>query len=227
MSKLRWILVVVAALAVLGIAGPYVYIHLIEGDAPERLTLEDASTTTTAAASSSARDGIAGAWTVGAGSEAGYRVKEVLFGQDTEAVGRTSDVTGSLTVDDTTVTKANFSVDLTTVASDQSRRDGQFQNRIMQTSQFPTATFTLTDPIDVSTLKTDGTTSTVSATGDLTVHGVTKRVTFDLHVKATGGTVAVNGTLPVVFADYGIGDPSFGPAKVQDHGEIEVLLVLT
>ena len=59
----------------------------------------------------------------------GYRVKEVLFGQSTTAYGRTSAVTGSLTVSGAKATAATFSADLTTVASDQSRRDAQFQGR--------------------------------------------------------------------------------------------------
>jgi len=231
MSKLRWILVVVAGVVVLAVVGPWVYINFIEGDPPERLSLDDATTTTVAGGSSSttagAREGIDGAWTVADGSQAGYRVKEVLFGQDAEAVGRTSDVTGKITIDGTTVTDGSFTVDLTSVSSDQSRRDNQFHGRIMETSKFPNATFTLTEPIDLGTVPADGTEVKASATGELTVHGVTKPVTFDLVAKHEGGTIAVNGAIPVVFGDYSIPEPSFGPATVQDHGEIEFLLVLS
>jgi polyisoprenoid-binding protein YceI len=229
MTKLRWALAAVAAVAVLAVAGPFVYIHFIEGDAPERLSLDDAttSTSTSAAAGTSTREGIEGTWTVATGSQAGYRVKEVLFGQDAEAVGRTSDVTGTMTIAGSSITDGSFEVDLTTVSSDQSRRDGQFHNRIMQTSQFPKATFTLTKPIDLDTTPPDGAEVKTSATGDLTVHGVKKSVTFDVVAKRTATTIAINGSIPVTFADYGIGDPSFGPATVQDHGEIEFLLVLS
>jgi polyisoprenoid-binding protein YceI len=74
---------------------------------------------------------------------------------------------------------------------------------------------------------TDGSESTVSATGDFTIHGVTKSVTFDLVTSHTGDVIAVNGTIPVTYADYGIDDPSFGPAEVEGSGEIELLLVFT
>jgi polyisoprenoid-binding protein YceI len=70
-----------------------------------------------------------------------------------------------------------------------------------------------------------GATVTARATGKLTLHGQTKEVTFDLKARRTGTTVEVNGTIPVVFADWGIPDPSFGPAQVEDHGELEFLLV--
>jgi polyisoprenoid-binding protein YceI len=151
----------------------------------------------------------------------------VLFGQDAEAVGRTPDVTGTLTITGTTVTSTDVVVDMTTVASSESRRDGQFQGRIMDTATFPTASFTLTAPVELPSVPATGEEVTVSVTGDLTVRDVTKSVTFDLTATQTADGIAVNGSIPVVFGDFGIPDPSFGPAKVQDHGEIEVLRVLT
>lgn len=229
MTKLRWAIAAVAAAAVVAVAGPWIYIHWIEGDPPARLSLADAtsSTSTTAApAATGTSTGIDGTWTVATGSQAGYRVSEVLFGQDTEAVGRTTGVTGSMTIAGTSVTDGSFEVDLTTVSSDQSRRDGQFHNRIMETSQFPTATFTLTKPIDLGASPAEGAEVKTTATGDLTVHGVTRSVTFDVVAKRTANTIAINGSIPVTFADYDIEDPSFGPATVQDHGEIEFLLLL-
>jgi polyisoprenoid-binding protein YceI len=210
MSKLRWILVAVGVVLAVAVVGPWVYINFIEGDPPARLSLDDATTSTTASD----------------GSQAGYRVKEVLFGQDAEAVGRTADVTGKITIDGTTVTDGSFTVDLTTVTSDQSRRDGQFHNRIMETSKFPKATFELTKPIDLGSVPAGGTEVKTSATGNLTVHGVTKPVTFDVVAKHDASSIAINGSIPVVFDDYSIPEPSFGPATVQDHGEIEFLLVL-
>jgi len=56
---------------------------------------------------------------------------------------------------------------------------------------------------------------TVPATGELTVHGTKKTVTTDVTAKRSGGTIQVNGTIPVVFADYGIPNPSFGPAQTR------------
>lgn len=70
-----------------------------------------------------------------AGSQVGYRVREVLFGQGAEAVGRTQDVTGTITISGSSVTAGSFTADLTTVKSDKSRRDAQFQGRIMDTAR--------------------------------------------------------------------------------------------
>ncbi len=153
-----------------------------------------------------------------------YRVEEVLFGQSAEAVGRTSDVTGTFTIAGTEVTAGSFNVDMTTVTSDQSRRDGQFRGRIMEASTYPTATFVLASPIELGSLPADGAHVDVEATGELTLHGATRTVTFPVQAKRTGAAIAVAGTIPIVFADYDISNPSGGPAQTEDHGELEFRL---
>lgn len=222
--RYRWLLVALAVVLVVTVVGTFVYINFIKEDAPERLTLDDATTTTGAAAPA---DGVEGTWVVADGSIVGYRVKEVLFGQDADTMGRSEGVTGSLTVEGTTVTEATFEVDMATFERDESRRDGQFQNRIMETSELPTATFMLTSPVDLGSEPADGERITVDATGDLTLHGVTNEVTLPLTAELSGSTFAVDGSIVVTFADYDIDDPSGGPASVGDDGELEVLLVFT
>ena len=158
-------------------------------------------------------------------SELGYRVKEVLFGVDTEAVGRTNQITGSLMIDGTAVTDAEFTVDVASISSDESRRDGQFRGRIMSTDEFPTAVFTLTAPIELGTQPADGVEVATSATGELTLRGVTNPVTFDLTAKLENGKIGVLGNIPVVFADYSIANPSFGGVTTEDNGQLEFVLV--
>jgi len=220
----KWLVVGAVVVAVLAVAGPYVYIHFIEGDAPKRLSLSSQGSSSTTADPSAASQPLDGAWKVGTGSQAGYRVKEILFGQNNEAVGRTSAVSGNATIAGTKVTAADVTVDLTQVSSDQSRRDTQFHHRIMDTSTFPTATFKLTQPIDLPS--TTGRVS-VKATGDLTTHGVTKSAVADLQAERSGNSVRVSGSIPVTFADYNIPNPSFGPISTEDHGLIEFLVILS
>ena len=219
----RWILGLVAVVFVLAVAGPYVYVHFVEGSPPAAL----AASTSKGAAVKPATGSVAGNWQVSHGSEAGYRVNEVLSGQKNIAVGRTTAVTGGFTATATQVTKATITVDLTKVASDQSMRDGQFEGRIMQTSQYPTATFTLRTPIDLAELATAAGSRTIEAHGTLALHGSTKDVTVLLTCVRSGATFTVSSQIPVVFADYGINNPSFGFVQTQDHGTIEVLLDLT
>jgi polyisoprenoid-binding protein YceI len=228
-SRWRWTVAGVVAVAVLAVAGPFVYINFIKSDAPAPLTAATTAPTTpaTTQAGQSASDGsIAGTYSVTSGSQAGYRVKEVLFGQDAEAVGRTSAVTGQITVDGTRVTAGDFSVDLTTVQSDESRRDNQFQTRIMDTATYPTATFKLAQPIELAALPADGATITAKALGQLTLRGTTREVMVDVSAQRSGGSIRLSGQIPVTFADFNIPNPSFGPASTEDHGLIEFLLVL-
>jgi polyisoprenoid-binding protein YceI len=219
----RWLIAGVVVVAVLAVAGPYVYIHFIEGTAPKHLSLSSQDSTNTTADPSAASAPLDGTWKVTSGSQAGYRVKEILFGQNNEAVGRTTAVTGDATISGSKVTAANLTVDMTKVSSDQSRRDNQFQHRIMDTSSFPTATFKLSQPIDLTS--TTGRVS-VKATGDLTAHGVTKAATADLQAERSGNTIRVSGSIPVTFADWNIPNPGFGPVTTEDHGLVEFLVVL-
>ena len=225
------VIALVAAAVLITVVGPFVYINFIKDDPPERLTLDDVTTTTaadgTTSTTSAAATGIEGSWQVAAGSIVGYRIDETLFGQDSEAVGRTQSVTGEAVIEGTTVTAASFEVDMATFESGEAQRDNQFRNRIMEVDAFPTATFVLTAPIELAAVPADGERVTATATGDLTLHGVTRPVSIDLVARLDGPTFAVDGSTTVTFSDYDIDDPSGGPASVGDEGELEVLLVFS
>ena len=90
-----WLVGAAAAVVVLAVAGTFVYFHVISGPAPAPLGLKRSSgPSSTASAGDSAATPVAGTWKITNGSVVGYRVKEVLFGQNHTAVGRTSAITG-------------------------------------------------------------------------------------------------------------------------------------
>ena len=71
-------------------------------------------------------------------------------------------------------------------------------------------------------------TVTVSATGNLTLHGTTRQVSFPLTVKRTTTSLAATGDITVTYSDYGIDNPSFGGfVSVGDTGTVEFLIVTT
>jgi polyisoprenoid-binding protein YceI len=234
---LRWLIGAIVVLVVLGLGGPFLYIHFFNGSTPAALSLPTAGSSAatsaasspgTATASTAASGSLAGTYSVGSGSAVGYRVNEVLLGQDTTAVGRTSSVTGHLTIAGTTATGASFSVPMDTVHSDKSQRDGQFDSRIMDVAKYPTGTFTLTSPIDLAPLPATGVIKSYTAHGKLTLHGTTRAVTFTLTAERKGAQIEVAGDIPVLFSDYGIQNPSLGGfVTTQDHGLLEFLLVFT
>jgi polyisoprenoid-binding protein YceI len=243
---MRKIIGAVLALAVLAIGGFLLWFFVIKADAPDRLDSADldsalGGTTTvvepnttepptteppTTDGGGAAPDDVTGTWLVAsADSTVGYRAKEVLGGLSTEGAGRTDQVTGTMTVEGNAVTAAEFSADMASVTSDSSRRDGQFRDRIMSVDEFPTATFTLTTPIDFGSVPAAGSEVTVDATGELTLRGVTNTVTFPITAKIDNGRIGVLGSIPVLWSDYDIPDPSNGFAQVEDQGLMEFVIV--
>jgi polyisoprenoid-binding protein YceI len=215
--------IALALLALVAVAGPYVYIHFIEGAPPKKLTF--ATTASTIAAKPSAPATVDGAWSVTGGSTVGYRVPETIMGQGTTAVGRTARVTGHLSITGASARSADFTVDVGTIASDAQQRDRDYRS-IMDAATIRTARFSLTRPIALGTIPVDLQEITVPATGDLTLHGLTRRVTFTLKARRNGPRIEVNGSIPITFSDYEIANPSIaGAISVGDQGELEFLLV--
>lgn len=242
-------LVVGALVAVLAV-GAGVWYFVFRDTAPAKVDIEtaaeaarnDQSSSTTTNGAATTTKNLDGTWKVNneigdfnvstdtfTSSWVGYRVKEELSGIGAKtAAGRTPDVTGSLTIDGTTATAATFTAQLTTLQSDDTRRDGQLRNQALQTSQFPTATFTLTKPIAFGTVPADESTVKVDATGDLTLHGVTKSVTIPLQAKVVGDTVVVTSLFDITFADFSIRKPqSVIVLSVEDKGQMELQLFFT
>ena len=225
---LWWGLAAAAVVAVLAVGGPFVYIHFLSGSAPAPLDLNASPGATASGSGQVAADSpLAGTWTIATGSRAGYRVSEVLLGQDNVAVGRTSSVAGHLTIARTAVTGGAFTVKMGTIHSDKSRRDAQFNGRIMDVATYPTGTFTLTRGISLAPVPANGKVVTYHATGNLTLHGQSRPVTFPLRAERTTTAIQVSGTIPTTFTDWGIPNPSFASVvTTQDHGLLEFLLVL-
>ena len=218
-------LVVVVALAILGtrLIGSH--------QAPPALTLGSPQPASSAS-------NLNGSWTVGAGSQVGYRAKEKFINQpsETEAVARTSSVRGSFIVAVTggslKVSQMKFTVDLATLTSQDKyanyqvyQRDFFVRSIYLQTGSFPMATFTA-DPMSFP--MPAGGTVTVDVAGKLTVHGTTKGETAHLEaVAGAGGEAEIAGSMSVDMRDFGIDPPdiSFTRAEPQVTIEFDLKLV--
>lgn len=247
-KALTVILSVTAAVVVLFGAGVWWFLR---DDAPEEVDLATATAGVTDGSDSSSTgqssvdatdpsassfDGdIAGSWTVdtetgdfdyetATGTFAGFRIAEELSGiGSTAAVGRTGDVSGTMDIDGETVTAATFDIDLSTVTTDDSRRDDKVQDALAT----PTATFTLTEPIELGAEAGDGEPVSVAAVGDMTINGVTNSVEFPLEAQLVDGTVVVVGSLDIAFSDYDVEVPSSPIVlSVDDNGTLEMQLLL-
>jgi polyisoprenoid-binding protein YceI len=177
---------------------------------------------------------VPGTWTIGANSIVGYRVRERLasLSADSDAVGRTSSITGTATITGSgttlTVAKADFSVDMTSLASDKQMRDNRLRGQGIETDTYPTSTFSLTQPVSLPAAATTGTAVDVTLHGDLTLHGVKKTVDIPAKAQLSGSLIQVQGSLTFPFSDFNIVAPSIGNfVTVQDNGTLEFLVNLT
>jgi putative membrane protein len=220
--KVRYIFGSVAGIAVLAVAGPAIFFHVIEGPAPAPLSLPNL----TAQVGQIVPGPVSGSWTIGPGSLAGYRVDEVLLGQHHTAVGRTPHVTGGVVISGSTIAAAAFSIDVGSIKSDQPSRDAQFKGYIMEPYKYPHASFVLTQPIALGRIPAPGQIIRETATGRLTLRGVTRTVTFPVQAERLSGGIDLTARILITFSDWHIPNPSFAVAEVGNTGTVEVLLDL-
>jgi polyisoprenoid-binding protein YceI len=223
----------IAVVAVIVIGGAGFYWFVLRDTAPPVVTLGDAPAATTGGAPASAD----GNWKVQQETSpeadssdytvfVGYRVME-LFAGDTikkEAVGRTVDVTGTMTIKGQTVPSAEIDATLTSLKSDRSPRDNIIHNLGLESDKFPKATFKLTTPIQLPSVPKIGEKQSVMATGDLTLHGQTKSVTVPLDTRWNGANIQITGLVPITFSDYNIEKISIPTVSTDDKGSLEIAL---
>jgi polyisoprenoid-binding protein YceI len=202
---------------------------LAKHSAPPQLAL---SSPTASGATSS----LTGKWTVGPGSQVGYRAKEQLINQpsETEAVARTSQVSGSMVVSIASgtvrISQMKFTVELASLVSQDKyamyqvyQRDFFVRSIYLQTDQFPTAVFT-SNGVSFP-LPANGPAS-VDVPGKLTVHGVTKDVTAHVQAQASGPGAEVAGSIAVDMRDFNIAPPDISFTHAEPLLTIEYDLKL-
>ncbi len=257
MSRTSQIVLTVLAVAVVGIGGYLVYDTFLRGDSTPVLALPssspsapeatdpttepsasataDATASADPTASTATSDGeLAGPWTLSQG-EAGYRVREQLANlpAESDAVGRTTDVTGSITLegggDTVRLTAGSIEVDTTTITSDEGMRDRRMRREGLETDAFPTATFTVTGPIDIPAAALTGTATDVTLVGDLTLHGATRSVEIPAQAQLVDGVISVAGATSFPLSDFDIVAPNVGGfiVSIADIGTLEFLVSFT
>jgi polyisoprenoid-binding protein YceI len=256
MSRSRLLAITGIVVVAVAVGGFVVYDQVLRGDsiaalslpsaAPATATSNATATPTTAgstapAATASAGTGssegaVAGTWTIPAGSsQAGYRVREQLaqLPAESDAVGRTDQVTGSITLESngstTTLTAGTITVDTTSITSDESRRDNRLRSEGLETDAYPTATFTVTQPVEIPAAALTGTPSDITLVGDLELHGVKKSVSIPAQARLVDGTIQVAGSLSFPLSDFGITAPNIGGfiVSIADDGTLEFLVSFT
>lgn len=230
-SARGWIAASVVAAAVAG-AAAYAAFVLLSGttSAPAPLTIASSGSTSSGAVSATPMPpgDASGTWTIADGSVVGYRVREKLafLSAPSDAVGRTTSVTGSATVSARGtalgVSAASFRADLSTLTSDQGMRDRRIRSIGLESATYPTASFILALPLAVPESAATGATTRVTVTGDLTIHGTTRRENIPVDIHLSGASLELAGSLTFPWSDFGMTAPNVGGfVSVTDQATME------
>ncbi len=174
---------------------------------------------------------------ISSGSEARYRVREQLAFLDfpNDAVGVTQDVEGKLVLgtdgavsaDLVTSLDSLIRVDLSTLQSDEDRRDNYVRNRTLGTGQYPHTEFV---PTTISGLQwplpSTGEAS-FSITGDMTIRDVTKEVTWETTAQFNEDSITGTATTDFTFDEFDLNVPSVAVVlSVENNIRLEIDFVL-
>lgn len=235
MSKLR-LGIIAGVIALLAAAAGGVAYLTQPHQAAQKFTL----TASPAPAATAAPSGLAGTWVIDAGSQAGYRVKEHFVDQpaETEAVARTSTVTGQLVIAGGSgggaggglqLKSATFSADLSKLTSTDTNathgpavRDRFVARIYLETAVYPMATL-VSKPAAITAFATP---ADITVTGSFTLHGVSHDVSIPLRVSQNDDHLEVVGSFRVRFQDYKIDVPSVPFTTAAPDATVEVHLFL-
>ncbi len=191
-------------------------------------TSTPSTSTSGASTSSSGSTQLSGRWKIVAGSQAGYRVREKLafLPAQSDAVGRTSQISGSATLSEAAATikisAASFSVAVNTLKSDRSMRDEKIHSIGLESDRYPSATFALSKPLSLPASAVKGHVAHVEVTGTFTIHGVAKQETVPVEISLSGATLEAAGALTFPWSEFGMTAPSVGGfVTVTDKATME------
>ena len=163
-------------------------------------------------------------------AKARYKVREQLAGISfpSDAVGTTEAVQGTVVLNpdgSIDAARSKLTVDLRTLKSDQQMRDGYIQGRTIETEKYPTLEFVprrvvgLPKPLPSGM----GAQAGFQLIGDMTLHGVTKEVTWNVVATFGNDQVAGRATTALQFGTFNMTKPSLARLmSVDDKIELEV-----
>ena len=163
------------------------------------------------------------------GSSASYKVTEQFVGIDfpNDAVGTTTAVSGTIVIgkDSAIEPGSKLTVDLAKLSSDQDMRDNFARTRVLDTATYPNAVFVPTKVTGIPAMIPFQNQSGVSLTGNLTIHGVTKEVTFKGIVTFNrDNTLAGIAKTTFTWSTFSLTPPKIGRlANVSDNVELTIV----
>lgn len=212
----------VVLVAVAGFA--FIYFVLFPTSSPAPFKLEASRNAKPVSSGTS----LTGKWAIAPGSVAGYRVREKLgfLPAKSDAVGRTTKITGQATVVETGTTvrftAASFKVNVYSLKSDQSMRDEHIHTIGIQSATYPTATFVLSHTLSLPAGALNGKVVVKHVTGVFHIHGVSRTETLPLQMKLSNSLIQAVGSLTFPWSRFNMTAPSVdGFVNVSGHATMD------
>lgn len=159
-------------------------------------------------------------------SSVSYAVGETFLGQNLNvtAVGSTSAVSGTINVNaDGTIAPSVIQVDLSTLRSDEDRRDNRVR-QALDTRNYPLATFAISGAAGDPVLA-DGETVPIELAGQMTIKGTERPLVFTGTATRSGSTLTVDVESTFLMTDFGVTPPNIaGFVSVRDETTVHVRL---
>ena len=165
---------------------------------------------------------------IGEGSLGRYRVKEQLarLPLPNDAVGETPDVSGTIVFNpDGTVQpdRSQLVINLQTLRSNEGRRDRFLRDNSLESNEYPEARFVVQNASGLPWPLPASADLSFQLTGDMTVHGVTRLVTWEVTAQVGDGSVTGQAKTSFTFGTFDMSVPSlFFILSVEDNIRLEL-----
>ena len=153
-----------------------------------------------------------------------YAVDETFLNQNNKlntAVGKTSEISGELVLDlanPANSASGEFTVDISTLTTDSSRRDNAIRRQWLESAQYPTATFTINQVTGFPANPQEGQPINFKLVGDLTIRETTKPVTWDVTATLNGDQLTGTATTFLMMQDWGVTPPDIAGMLIVKDG---------
>ena len=161
-------------------------------------------------------------------SSAKYVVEETLSGLPATAVGTTTDVAGEfyLTADGLyDGIESKFTVDLSTLKTDESRRDNYVRTNVLETSRFQFAEYVIESIDGFPAGYVEGDEVSLTLTGTLTIKDVSLPMTFTVLARQAADTLTATADTQFNMSDFGIDPPQVALASAKDGVVLQVVII--
>ncbi len=156
-------------------------------------------------------------------SQVSYTVQETFINKNNKlntAIGVTKQVTGDIYGNKTDPSQSKIgtiTIDISQFTSDSAMRDNFIRKHFLESTTYPLATFAPTSIDGMPASYTEGQSYSFKVTGNMTVHTVTKPVTFDVTASLSGDTLSGTATAGIKMSDFGVGPITLaGMIQTQD-----------